>query len=148
MRDDITAYTRRMSRLVTLSVVLLSLFLSSTARAADLRVTDTAGTQVIVRNASIDYDAGIAAVRESNGIRVQQGEGTVTVKWNDVTSLTVVHAGDGGKDDRADIDIALRNGRRITATLTRVRDSKLRGRTELGDYAIDLEKVRSIEPLR
>jgi hypothetical protein len=129
-------------------VAVLFILTPPLARAADLRVTDTTGTQVVVRDASLDYDAGIAAVRESNGIRVQQGDATVTVKWNDVESVTVLHPGEAGKDDRLEVEVALRSGRRMTAALTRVRDTTLRGRTDLGDYRIDLEKVRAIEPLR
>jgi hypothetical protein len=120
------------------------LLLPTLAVAADLRVTDSRGTEVVVRNASIDYPAGIAAVRESNGIRVLQGEGTVTVKWNDVQSLSL-RGGDGA---RAEIDVVMRDGRHVTAALPKNGDATLRGRTELGDYSIRLDKVRSIEPLR
>jgi hypothetical protein len=141
-----------MTRLVMLRSVFLFVTVlmaaPSLALAADLRVTDTTGTQVVVRDATLDYPAGIAAVRESKGIRVQQGDGTTTVKWADVQSLTVLHPEEGGKSDRVEVEVALRSGRRITATLGRVHETKLRGRTELGDYAIDLDKVRAIEPLR
>jgi hypothetical protein len=147
-RDDITGYTVKMTRFVRSVAVLLVVLTPALARASDLRVTDTSGTQVIVRNATLDYAAGIAAVRESDGIRVLQGEGTVTVKWTDIDLVTVLRPGDAGKDDKMTVEVQLRNGRRVTATLTRVHDTKLRGRTELGDYAIDVDKVRSIEPLR
>src|SRR3954466_15737754 len=107
------------------SVLLVLVFIvtPSLAGAADLRITDSSGTHVIVRNATLDYAAGIAAVRESKGIRVQQGDGTVTLKWADVQSLTVLHRGEGGKEEQLEVDVTLRNGRHTTATLTRVRDT-------------------------
>jgi hypothetical protein len=103
---------------------------------------------VVVRNASIDYAAGIAAVRVSDGIRVRQGEGTVTLKWRDIQSLTFVRADGSSKPERLEFDVLLRNGRHVPAVVQRAGESTLRGRTDLGEYAIDLEKVRVIEPLR
>jgi hypothetical protein len=132
---------------VSVAAAMLALLVPALCRAADLRVADSTGTQVIVRNAAIDYAAGIAAVRESSGIRVLQGEGTVTVKWADVQSIEV-RRDDSVKPARLEADVLLRNGRHVSAVLQRNGDATLRGRTELGDYAIDLEKVRSIEPLR
>jgi hypothetical protein len=136
-----------MSRVSRLAA--LWLLLPTVALAADLRITDTTGAQVVVRNAAIDYSGALgAAVRETSGIRVQQGDGSVTVKWKDVESLTIVRADDSSKQGRLEADVVLRNGRRVTAVLQRPGDARLRGRTELGDYSLDLEKVRSIEPLR
>src|SRR5215216_4803763 len=100
-------------------IVALLFLAPAAALAADLRITDTSGTQVIVRNASIDYAAGIAAVRESNGIRVRQGEGTVTVKWRDIQSLTFVRLDDSAKPERLEFDVLLRNGRHVPAVLQR-----------------------------
>ena len=127
----------------------LLLLVPAFARAADLRVTDTTGSQVIVKNATLDYPGALgAATRVSEGIRVLQGEGSVTVKWKDMQSLTIGGADGRSKAARLDVDVQLRSGRHVTATLQRPADVKLRGKTELGEYAIDLDKVRSIEPLR
>lgn len=135
-------------RRVSLTLVLLAL-LPTLALAADLRVTDSSGAQVILKNASIDYPGVLgSAVRESNGIRVQQGDATVTVKWKDLQSLRVLGDDSASKPERLDVDVRLRNGRQVTAVLQRPADAKLRGKTDLGDYALDLHKVRSIEPLR
>jgi hypothetical protein len=140
-------YTLLMLRMSLLAALLL--LLPTVGFAADLKVTDSSGAQVVVRNASIDYSGALgSAVRESNGIRVQQGEGTVTVKWKDITSLSVVRGNDSSKPARLEVDVLLRNGRHVTAVLQRPAESKLRGKTELGDYSLDLDKVRSIEPLR
>ena len=117
--------------------------------AADLRVTDSSGAQVVVKNATIDYPGALGAmVRESGGIRVQQGDGTVTVKWKDIQSLQFVQGDSASKPERVDVDVRLRNGRQVKASLQRPGDARLRGTTELGEYSLDLHKVRSIEPLR
>jgi hypothetical protein len=136
-----------MSR-IRLFVALLVL-VPAFAHAADLKITDTSGAQVIVKNASLDYPGALgAATRVSDGIRVLQGDGSATVKWKDMQSLTVRDAEDRSKPSRLEVDVQLRNGRHVVATLQRPADVKLRGKTELGEYAIDLDKVRTIEPLR
>src|SRR3954447_19340624 len=136
-----------MSR-IRLFVALLVL-VPAFAHAADLKITDTSGAQLIVKNASLDYPAALgAATRVSDGIRVLQGDGSATVKWKDMQSLIVRDADDRSKPSRLEVDVHLRNGRHVSATLQRPADVKLRGKTELGEYAIDLDKVRSIEPLR
>jgi hypothetical protein len=135
-----------MSRVASFLVMLL---LPTSLAAADLRVTDSSGTQVIVKDAAIDYPAALgSAVRESNGIRVLQGEAIVTMKWKDVQSLQVLGADGGSKPERLGVDVRLRNGRQVSAALQHPADAKLRGKTELGEYVLDLYKVRSIKPLR
>jgi len=136
-----------MSR-IRLFVALLVL-VPAFAHAADLKITDTSGAQVIVKNASLDYPAALgAATRVSDGIRVLQGDGSATVKWKDMQSLIVRDADDRSKPSRLEVDVQLRNGRHVSATLQRPADVKLRGKTELGEYATELDKVRTIEPLR
>ena len=134
---------------VVLFVVFVFLALPALARAADLRITDSSGAQLIVKSASIDYPGAIGAmVRESGGIRVQQGDATVTVKWKDIQSLQVVPGDNASRPERVDVDIRLRSGRQVRAALQRPADARLRGTTDLGDYSLELHKVRSIEPLR
>jgi hypothetical protein len=133
----------------TLFALVAALLMPAVLAAADLRVTDRSGTQTIVKDASIDYPGALgAALRESKGIRVQQGDATVTVKWKDIASLTI--GGDGDASARGagtSVEVVLRNGRRVAASLP-PRDATLRGKTELGEYSLDLGKVRAIEPLR
>jgi hypothetical protein len=136
-----------MSRVSLLAAWLL--LLPALGGAADLRITDNSGSKVIVRNASIDYSGALGtAVRESNGIRLLQGDGTVTVKWKDIESLTIARSDDSSKAARLEVDVLLHGGRHVTAALQQPGDAKLRGRTDLGDYSVDLDKVRVIEPLR
>ena len=136
-----------MSKILRLTAFLV--LLPALALAADLRITDSSGAQVTVRNASIDYSGVLgSAVRESNGIRVQQGDATVTVKWKDIQSLTIAAPREASRPSRLDVDVLLRNGRRVAAALSNPADAKLRGRTDLGEYALGLDKVRAIETLR
>jgi hypothetical protein len=70
-------------------VVFLLLLSSVTALAADLKIKDSRGTEVSLANASIDYSGFMASDKETQGIRLLQGDGMVTVKWANIESLTV-----------------------------------------------------------
>lgn len=129
-------------------VIALVLFVPAVAAAVDLRVTDSRGTDVVVADASIDYGGFLGSEKVRDGIRVLQGEGTVLVKWADVESLKVSKRDESVKPVRIEIDIVLRSGKHAAAALLRQGAMKLLGRTELGDYAIDLDKVRAITPVR
>ena len=118
------------------------------ASAADLKITDSRGTEVVVIGASIDYSGFMASDKETQGIRVLQGDGTVTVKWTDVESLRITRMDNSVKPPRIEIEIVLRNGKKVPAALLRQGQMKLSGKTELGEYSIDLEKLRSITPVR
>jgi hypothetical protein len=129
-------------------VAFLMLLSSVTALAADLKIKDSRGTEVSLGNASIDYSGFMASDKETQGIRLLQGDGMVTVKWADIESLTVVRTDDSVKPPRIEVEVVLRNGRRAPAALFRQGQMKLLGETDLGDYSIDLEKVRTITPVR
>ena len=49
---------------------------------------------------------------------------------------------------RIELEIVLRNGKKVPAALLRQGQMKLLGKTDLGDYSIDLAKVRTITPVR
>ena len=121
---------------------------SAPAAAADLRITDSRGVEVLVTGASIDYSGFIAEAKETQGIRVLQGEGRVTVKWTDVESLKVVRVDESVRPSRIEIEIVLKNGKKVPAALQRQGQMKLFGKTDLGDYSIELDKIRSIVPVR
>ena len=131
-----------------LGVVFLLLLSSVTALAADLKITDSRGTEVLLANASIDYSGFMASDTETQGIRLLQGDGMVTVKWADVESLHVVRTDDSARPPRIEVEVILRNGKKAPAALFRQGQMKLRGKTDLGDYSIDLDKVRTITPVR
>jgi hypothetical protein len=123
-------------------VVPAYLFLAASAFATDVRVVDSGGVEVLVKDVSIDYGGILGGDRETEGIRVAQGEALVTAKWADIQSITVT-----GRDpevSRMTVEIVLRDGKKVAATLVRKGRMKLSGRADLGDYIIDLEKVRKI----
>jgi hypothetical protein len=125
------------------------LFVSAAAvRAADLRVIDSRGTEVLVTGASVDYGSMLTSDSLADGIRLWQGDGLVTVKWAEIESLKFVKQDDSARPPRIEFEVALRNGKKLTAALFRQGRTKLLGKTDLGQYSIDLEKVRSISPVR
>ena len=133
----------------TLALACLMLLLPcDRALGADLKITDSRGTEILVAGASVDYSGFMASDKETQGIRVLQGDGTVTLKWTDVESLRVTRKDDSVKPPRLEIEIVLRNGKKVPAALLRQGHMKLLGKTELGDYSIDLDKIRTIAPVR
>ena len=129
-------------------VAFLLLFSSVTALAADLKIKDSRGTEVLLTNASIDYSSLLTSDKEREGIRLLQGDGLVTVKWTDIDTLTVLRTDDSVRPARTELEIVLRSGKKVPAALLRKGQMKLLGKTDLGDYAIDLDKVRTITPVR
>jgi hypothetical protein len=116
--------------------------------AADLKITDSGGTAVVVTGAAIDYGGFLSSDLETQGIRVLQGDGIVTVKWTDIDTISVTGKDESVKPPRLKLEVVLRNGKKVPASLVRQGQMKLKGRTDLGEYSIDLEKVRHIAPAR
>ena len=131
-----------------LLLVAALLLFAGRASAADLRITDSRGTEVVVQAAAIDYGGFMASEIEREGIRLMQGDGSVMVKWTDIESLKVVRRDDAVKPPRIELEVVLKNQKKVPAALLRQGRMKLTGKTELGDYSIDLDKVRSITPLK
>jgi hypothetical protein len=130
------------------AVLIAAVLVVTTAGAADLRITDSRGTEVVVQSAAIDYGGFIASDRETLGIRLLQGDGTVTVKWADIETLKVIRQDQSVKPARIELEVVLKNQKKVPAALLRQGRMKLVGRTELGEYAIDLDKVKAITPIK
>ena len=62
------------------------LLVAARAGAADLRITDSRGTEVVVQSAAIDYGGFVASDVVTEGIRLMQGDGSVMLKWTDLES--------------------------------------------------------------
>jgi hypothetical protein len=131
-----------------IAAALVSVVLSFTAPPIDLRITDSSGTQVLVTGATIDYGSVLSTDKETNGIRVLQGEGSVLLKWSTVDTIRVTKVDESAKPPRIDLEVVLRNRQRVPASLLRKGRMQLLGKTELGDYSIDLARVRVIVPVR
>jgi len=132
-------------RILLLAALLL---VAATASAADLRITDSRGTEVVVHSAAIDYGGFVASDIETQGIRLMQGDGSVMVKWADIEMLKVVRRDESVKPPRIELEVVLKNQKKVPAALFRQGRMKLTGKTELGEYSIDLDKVRTITPLK
>lgn len=123
-------------------LMLFAFLLATPALAVDVRVMDSAGVEVPVKEISIDYGGLLGTDKETEGIRVSQGEALVTAKWSDIDSLTIT-----GRDATLKlmtVEITLKGGKKATATLVRKGRMKLAGKSDLGDYSIDLEKIKKI----
>jgi hypothetical protein len=127
----------------TFSVLFLAfLFLTGSAYAADVRITDSAGVEVLVREINIDYGGLLGSDKDAEGLRVTVGDATVTAKWTDIQSVTVT-----GRDPtagRMTVEILLKNGKTQVGQLLRKGRMKIAGKADLGEYSIDLEKVKKI----
>ena len=110
--------------------------------AVDLRVMDGAGIEVVVKDISIDYGGLLGTDKEVEGIRVSRGAALETAKWADIDSMTIT--GRDATQKLMTVEIALRSGKKVNATLVRKGRMTLVGRSDLGDYSIDLEKIKKI----
>jgi hypothetical protein len=126
----------------TLSLPLTFLVLAGSAFATDVRIMDSAGVEVLVKEISIDYGGLLGSDKDSEGIRVTIGDAMVTARWSDIQSLTVT-----GRDvaaGRMMIEIVLKSGKAQAGQMMRKGRMKITGKAELGEYSIDLEKVKKI----
>jgi hypothetical protein len=133
------------------TIMLFLFFAIGVVSAADLKITDINGTVVDVLNARIDYTnySFIYTLDfESSGIRVYQGEGKVTISWSRISSLTVLQKKSDTIPDRLIADITFKDGKKSTMELVMESKKGLAGETQLGEFSIDLEKIKTIEVLK
>jgi hypothetical protein len=124
------------------------LLLAANAIAADLRITDTSGFEALITGVTIDYGGMIGTDREVQGIRVSQGEAFITAKWAEISSLTVTGRDASLNPAKISLEIVLKNGKTVPAALVRKGRMLLIGKSDLGDYSINLEKIRKIVPVQ
>src|SRR5204863_55874 len=115
---------------------------STPVLAVDLRVMDGTGIEVVVKDISIDYGGLLGTDKEVDGIRVSRGAALETAKWGDIDYMTVT--GRDGTQKLMTVEIVLRTGKKVNATLVRKGRMTLVGKSDLGDYSIDLEKIKKI----
>jgi hypothetical protein len=118
----------------------------SSVFATDLKITDASNTIIVVHDAFIDY-GGLMGDKEMEGLRIYQGEAMVTALWANIRSVTITGKTTSA-EPRPTAEIIPRKGSKINTTLVSKGRMRLSGKTDLGDYAIDLEKIRIIEPLQ
>jgi len=127
---------------------LLFLLLPSLALATDLQVTDSQGTMVVVKDATVDYGSLLSSDPEKEGIRVQQGDAVVRLKWSEVQSVSITKVDTSVKPSKVELEVVMVSGARAPGTLFRKGAMTLTGKAPLGDYTIALEKVRRLAPVR
>ena len=126
---------------IALTLLLLA---PAAVHAADLRVTDSKGTEVLVTSAVVDYGGMLSVDAETEGIRVLQGDAVVKLKWVDVDSISVTKVDTSAKPARVDLEVAMKSGKRVPATLFRQGKMTLSGKSDLGAYSIEIDKIRKI----
>lgn len=142
---------------LTGAIIMAALAWPAAAPAGDLQVTDSAGNAVELRKAYVNYGVTRYVVggdrydNEHDGLRVLQGEATVTVKWSRIKELVIEYVRSRYDEkekkrypDELKGEITLDSGKTVSAKLV---EGRLKGQSELGDYEIDLKRVRSIFPL-
>jgi hypothetical protein len=129
-------------------VVPASLFAQGGRTSTSLRVVDAQGVEVVVADARIDYGGMVVPDMLTDGIRLQQGDGAVLMKWTAVDSIRVVAINDSTRPPMLRVQVVLRSGVRRNATLAEKGHMELLGQTDLGEYSLDLHKVRVIVPVR
>jgi len=130
------------------AAAVLSVLVTVAAPPTDLRITDSRGTSVVVTGATIDYGGMLATDQQSDGIRLLQGDGAVLLKWSNVDTIRVTKVDESESPPRIDLEVVLRDGKRVPATLLRKGRMQLLGKTQLGGYSIGLDKIRMIVPVR
>ena len=73
----------------------------------------------------------MASDKETEGIRLMQGDGSVMVKWADIETLRVTRRDESVKPPDIELEVVLRNQKKVSAALLRQGRMKLTGRTEL-----------------
>jgi|KBSSwiStaDraftv2_1062776.scaffolds.fasta_scaffold261238_3 hypothetical protein len=126
----------------TLSLLLGFVILCGSALATDVRITDSAGVEVLVKDVSIDYGGLLGSDKDTEGVRVTIGDAMVTAKWTDIQSLTVT--GRDATAARMNVEIILKSGKSQPGQLLRKGRMKMMGKADLGEYSIDLEKIKRI----
>jgi hypothetical protein len=130
--------------------VLFIALLPSVAKAADVKVTDHSGHSTVVKDVRIDYTSyslWYTPDFESEGVRVLQGDATVTVRWSKIEKLTIKGRDAEGAKGTPGIkaEIAIKNGDKKDVELEMDSKEGLTGETDLGKYSIHLQDINTIE---
>ncbi|HLJ14965.1 MAG TPA: hypothetical protein VKV15_10750 [Bryobacteraceae bacterium] len=138
---------RRLSSFVTIALAISATPLYG----ANVKVTDSKGNAVEVRNVEIDYthypSIGLYTPdHESEGVRAYQGDGIVTIKWEQIEQLVIKRVKPEISPSRLVGDVALKN--KTVASVNLVYSEKgLQGTTDLGVFKILLADISTITVL-
>lgn len=134
-----------------LLIAIVSITMFAQGPPTAVRVTDTKGYVVTLpfKNAAvtIDYSAYsfvFSTIDKLEGLRIQQGEGTVDVRWEKLSRVDVRKVTGAGVVGQ----IVTTTGATQEVGLVPWSKKGLEGSTELGPFTIDLDKVKTIEVIR
>jgi len=137
-------------RLVLTFIFFASLILltcPAASRAAELKVTDSSGeTPIIIRNVKVSYAGGPnpysfnSSYSVNNGIRIKKGEGTLLVPWSKVRKLEITNYND--------TKLIMTDGTEENVKLVPATKGGLKGLTDIGEFSINLDKVKVIEVIK
>ena len=123
-------------------IVSLSLLLCVSLFAVDFQVTDIKGNQVEVKDAAISFVVVRPETQNTTdavGLPAAEGQGTVVIKWANIKSVTFSNIPDVLS---LNMTITLTDG--MTRSMLVKREGKVFGESKLGDFTIELSKVKSI----
>jgi hypothetical protein len=130
-----------------LLIAFVSVFATSEVYASDVKVTDSKGNVVEVRNVYIDYtEYGFTYTpdHEQVGVRAYQGEGHVTINWEKIESIVIKRKKTDVTPNRFEADVTLKDKRVVGFDLMMDSKQGLNGATDIGDFTIRLENVKNI----
>ena len=139
--------TRRIAGIVAV-VVVASVVAAS---AQTLKVTDANGTVVDLRDARLDYTSYSFIYTndfESTGIRAYQGAGVITISWSRIDTVTITRKKTDTTPWRLEGEVLLVDKTRRPIEFVYPSKKGLYGQTDLGEFSIALESVKSIAVLR
>jgi hypothetical protein len=134
--------------LVVALIAPIVLSAQATPLLTSLRIVDAQGVEAVVAKAIIDYGGMVTSDMQTDGIRLNQGDGAVFAKWSVVDTIRVTGVDESTRPATLRLQVVLRNGTRRPATLFEKGRMQLLGETDLGEYSLDLHKVRLIVPAR
>ena len=131
-------------------ITLLLFIVTAKVYGADVKVTDTKGNIVEVRDVAIDYTRYSIIYTPDNdheGVRAFQGEGVVTINWSQIETIAIKRKKTDVVPNRLEADVTFKDKRVVGVDLQMDARQGLHGKTDLGDFSIQLESVKSIAVL-
>jgi hypothetical protein len=120
----------------------MSLLTCASIFAVDLELTDIKGNQVELSDASLSFVLVKPEAQDTDhcsGIPLKQGEGTVVIKWANIRSISFA---DIPNVLSLNMTVTLVDG--STRSMLVKREGRVVGKAKLGDFTIDLPKVKMI----
>ncbi len=127
-------------------LVYILIFMSHVLYAQTLKITDVKDKSIIVDDVEIYYTSkhghSLAIFHradiEYNGIRAEQGMGTLIVEWTKISKITFL------LNDKNEAKVTLKTGKVLTVIPKQVSHDGLAGQTDVGEFSIEFKYIKSI----